>query len=110
MRYSHLILPALLWSFCSIGQTQKQMTPDSKKLSNISRYSIDYELKDQLFVDGDSSILNLINLEQYENLRLQSEDVEILDASTEKIIILFSIDKAINRKTKRISLIQTREN
>jgi hypothetical protein len=109
MRYLHLILPALFWSFCSIGQTQKQMTPDLK-LSNISRYSIDYELKNQIFLDGDSSILNLINLEQYENLRLQSEDIEIVDASTEKIIILFSIDKAIARKTKRISLNQTREN
>ena len=109
MRYSFLILPALLWSFCSFGQTQKRMTSDLK-LSNISRYSIDYELKNQLFVDGDSSILNLINLEQYEYLREQSQDIEIFDESTEKIVILFSIDKSIARKTKRISLNQTREN
>jgi hypothetical protein len=108
MRYLYLFIP-LLWSSVSFGQTERKMTPIHIP-TNIERYQLDYELKDYTFVNGDSSILTLINLEQYEHLRLQNQDVEISDDSTEKIIILFSIDKAIARKTKRISLNQTREN
>ena len=108
MRYLYLFIP-LLWSSVSFGQTERKMTPIHIP-TNIERYQVDYELKDYTFVNGDSSILTLINLEQYEHLRLQNQDVEISDDSTEKIIILFSIDKAINRKSKHISINQTREN
>ena len=70
MRYLYLFIP-LLWSSVSFGQTERKMTPIHIP-TNIERYQLDYELKDYTFVNGDSSILTLIKMEQYEHLRLKN--------------------------------------
>ena len=76
MRYSHLILPALLWGSFAFGQKERKMTPVHIP-SNIERYQDDYELRNYTFVDGDSSILNSIQLDEYESLRQMDQNIEI---------------------------------
>lgn len=108
MRYLYLFI-SLLWSSVSFGQTERKMTPIHIP-TNIERYQVDYELKDFTFVDGDSSILTLINLDQLEEQRLRNLDTEIYIPAIEKTIILFSIDKATLRKNKRFLINTTSEN
>lgn len=89
MRYSHLILPALLCSSLSFGQTDRKMTQVHIP-TNIQRYQDDYELKNYTFVDGDSSILNSIQLDEYESLRQMDQNIEIdiaLNGIPQKLII-----------------------
>lgn len=76
MRYSHLILPALFLGSFAFGQTERKMTPVHSP-TNIERYQDDYELKNYTFVDGDSSILNSIQLDEYESLRQMDQNIEI---------------------------------
>jgi hypothetical protein len=46
----------------SLGQTERKMTP-VRIPTNIQRYQDDYELKNYDFEDGDSSVLNSIDLD-----------------------------------------------
>jgi len=58
--------------------------------TNIQRYQDDYELKNYTFVDGDSSILNSIQLDEYESLRQMDQNIEIdiaLNGIPQKLII-----------------------
>lgn len=96
MRYLYLICPALLWSSVSIGQTQRKMTP-VRIPTNIQRYKDDYELKKYDFEDGDSSILNSIDLKQYESFRQLNENVEIELNFMHRTLILYSVE-SVGRK------------
>jgi hypothetical protein len=102
MQYSHLILPALLWSSLSFGQTERKMTPVHSP-SNIERYQDDYELKNYTFVDGDSSILNSIQLDEYESLRQMDQNIEIDLTDLNQTLILYSVNSA-GRKEKQSNL------
>lgn len=57
--------------------------------SNVERYNVDYTLKNYVFVNGDSTILEQIDLASIEHLRSATENVELLDNNTGEIIILF---------------------
>ncbi len=106
MRYSHLILPALLWSSISFGQTERKMTPVHSP-TNIERYQDDYELKNYTFVDGDSSILNSIQLDEYESLRQMDQNIEIdivINDIPQKLII-YAIRNVRKRNTLMIQSI-----
>jgi hypothetical protein len=102
MQYSHLILPALLWSSLSFGQTERKMTPVHSP-SNIERYQDDYELKNYTFVDGDSSILNSIQLDEYESLRQMDQNIEIDLTDLNQTLILYSVN-SVGRKEKQTNL------
>lgn len=92
MRYTHLILPSLLWSCFSFGQTERKMTPVHSP-TNIERYQDDYELKNYTFVDGDSSILNSIDLDDYESLRQMDQNIEIdiVLNGTPQMLIIYAV-------------------
>ncbi|MBL1279175.1 MAG: hypothetical protein COA33_002840 [Fluviicola sp.] len=64
--------------------------------SNIERYGVDYELKDYVFVNGDSSILNLLDIEYIEYLRSETQNIEVIDATSGVTIILFFEKKKVN--------------
>ena len=70
--------------------TQRQITA---KPTNQSLYNLEYELKHYVFSNGDSTILNSINLEDFISDRQQSVDVEIAAPSINQTIILYSFDK-----------------
>ncbi len=72
--------------------------------TNIERYGIDYELKDYSFQNGDSTILNTINLDHYDHLRNPNHYVEVLDPSTGLTIILY------HEKRSRESFTSTNQN
>jgi hypothetical protein len=81
-----------LWS-----QTGKIATPQQTSATNITRYKIDYEIKDM--ATPTSALLESLDLAQYESQRLDATDIEILDATHNVTIILYSNNKAgMNKK------------
>lgn len=104
MRYLYLFIP-LLWSSVSFGQTERKMTPIHIP-TNIERYQLDYELKDYTFVEGDSSILNSIDLDEYESMRQMNQNIEvqIVLNNTPQNLIIYAI---INLRKKNSTSIQT---
>jgi hypothetical protein len=87
-------LAAMLITFIGYSQTQKQAIPISIK-TNQQRYKVDYELKDYVFINGDSSLLNSINIDAIEYQRAQSSDIEIFNSDINQIIVLYSKDKMV---------------
>ena len=87
-------LAAMLITFLGFSQTQRQAIPLSTK-SNQERYKIEFELKDYVFVNGDSTILNSINIDAYNHQRMQSSNVEIFNSDINQIIVLYSYDKMV---------------
>ncbi len=90
MKTTTLLLLFILFS--SLGFTQNissryavPITPPTP----MERYGIDYELKDYIFINGDSTVLNQLDLNSIEQYRSMSEDVEIIDSNTGLTIILF---------------------
>ncbi len=59
--------------------------------TNQERYQIDYELKDYVFIDGDSSILNQLNLDNYEQYRFLNENNEIFITAINQTLVLYPI-------------------
>lgn len=82
------LLFVLLFSFNGFSQTDKYKK-EIVILSMQDRYDYDYKLKDYVFVDGDSSILDLINIDQYEPQRHQTENVEIFLPNINQTLILY---------------------
>ncbi len=87
-------LAAMLITFLGFSQTQRQAIPLPIK-NNQERYKIEYELKDYVFINGDSTILNSINIEAIEYQRVQSTDIEIFNSDINQIIVLYSYDKMV---------------
>ena len=85
-----LTLSILLLNFSSFSQsnTSKYAVPITP-LTPVERYGVDYELKDHVFTNGDSTVLNLIDLTTFEDQRSQTENVEIIDTATGLTIVLF---------------------
>jgi hypothetical protein len=57
---------------------------------NIQRYNLDYELVDYTFVNGDSSILNELNITGTFHARLLNEDLLLTDIEHNVKILLYS--------------------
>lgn len=84
-----------LWS-----QTSKIATPQQTSVTNITRYKIDYEIKDM--ATPTATLLESLDLAQYESQRLDATDIEIVDATHNVTIILYSNNKAgMNKKNAR---------
>lgn len=65
---------------------------------NSARYGLDYHLKNYSFTNGDSTVLNQLNLNTYESLRNDTVDVEVQDAATGLIIVLHNRREMLERK------------
>lgn len=78
-----------------LGFAQQTETPTSREVqpvvlkSNIERYNVDYKIINYTCVNGDSTILNHINLDELESHRSTTEDVQVIDPNTGFEIILF---------------------
>lgn len=89
-----LLFSFLLLSLSSIAQTP--VNADSRKvspfgeLSNQQRYGIDYELVDYTFVGGDSSILDLLDLNSMEYMRHDEFDQVYRDQTNHVMVLLYS--------------------
>ncbi len=88
----------LITGFSFSQQTSKKMMPVTP-LSGIERYKIDYELVNYTFVDGDSSVLNLIDLEHFDVVRKENQDIEITDSVTGLKVLIYSKVKAREKKS-----------
>lgn len=87
----------LIFNIYAFGQTHLSRIAQQPEIpSNIERYESDYKLKDYTFVNGDSSILESINLEYLEQFRSTEHNIEVIDPNTGLSVILFSERK---RKT-----------
>ena len=58
--------------------------------NNFQRYNLDYELVDYTFVNGDSSILNELNIVGTFHARLLNEDLLLTDIEHNVKILLYS--------------------
>ncbi len=83
-----IVLTLLGFQSFSQGPTSRQMVPIIP-LTNVERYGIDYEIKDYTFNISDSTLINSIDLNSIEHLRSQTENIEVIDATTGQTIILF---------------------
>ncbi|MEN9999517.1 MAG: hypothetical protein RI922_2507 [Bacteroidota bacterium] len=101
MRYLYLIFPALFYCSVSFGQdlssTSRQTT---KVITPLNLYGKTFLIKDIVFENGDSSIVNSVNTAVFDSVRLHSEDIEIIDSETGLSIIVFSDNRlrSINRQ------------
>ncbi len=95
------MLGALVCSSITYGQLEFQQSrrATTDYPSNIQRYGYDYIVNDYTFPNGDSSILELINLDQLESSRRQDVNVVETDAATGLSITLIAYNK-IGRKPK----------
>jgi len=58
--------------------------------TNIQKYELDYELIDYVFVNGDSSILNDLNINGFTSSRLYSDDLEVTDLEHGVKVLIYS--------------------
>lgn len=68
-------------------QARQQYQPETP--TNLERYGIDYQLKDYPFLNGDSTVLESIDLSYLEEFRVEDQDVEIIDPSSGLTVILY---------------------
>lgn len=78
------------------GQTSKMEMPATTTVTNIDRYKVDYEIKN--ISNPSNELLMSLNLSQYEELRLDVNDLEISDEENNVVIILYSNQKAGTNK------------
>ncbi len=86
------LLSANGWS-----QSTSRSNSDQTIISNWSRLGIDFEVKD--LPQPDQSLIVMINLNEYEGLRLPDTDVEVNDLASGYTLIIYSNNKTILRKT-----------
>lgn len=96
MRPLVLMIALALLPVVLVAQTSKQMEAPVSVISNVQRHKIDFEIKDQ--PSPSATLLNNIDLSQYEMYRSDSEDVEVYDPVNNVTIILYSTFKALDRK------------
>lgn len=75
-----------------------RIAPQISPVSNVERYGVDYALKNYVFQDGDSTVLEQINLDALEHHRNPSQDIEVLDQTTGLIVILYHRKRAKKAK------------
>lgn len=85
------LLFVLLLPFYGFSQTDKYKK-DIYIITMQDRYEYDYKLKDYNFIDGDSTILDLINIDLYEPQRHLTENVEIFLPVINQTLILFPMN------------------
>lgn len=81
----------------SFGQiiSEKPLKSVTKIYSgNIERYGLDYELPNYTFVNGDSMVLNTINLDRALLMREASVDKELYDLNSGLTILIYSEERA----------------
>jgi hypothetical protein len=90
-----LLLSACLLSISQAFCQLENVDPNARSMtvlelpSQTERYGVDYELKDYTFVNGDSTVLEMLNLSVLEESRSEDHDVEVIDPSTGLVVILF---------------------
>lgn len=75
-----------------IDQTSKY-NPQLAPPSNTERYGVDYILKDYVFTDGDSSVIELLDLDFLEQFRKNDVDVIETDPVTGQLVLLYAARK-----------------
>lgn len=84
-----LCLMNLSYAQLELNTTAKKSTPIVTP-SNHERYGHDYILTDYTFVNGDSMILFKLNIEDLEVLRLEFEDIVVVEENTLMNVTLFA--------------------
>ena len=91
---STLTLALLFFTLFGYSQnhlpTQKQA---ALQPSNQSLYQVEFELKDYVFINGDSTILNAINLGEFAEQRDDLVDQEIYHSGIDQTIVLYSLQR-----------------
>ncbi|XOV68396.1 MAG: hypothetical protein ACFHU9_04315 [Fluviicola sp.] len=96
---------ALLLATSSFGQltnelgTTSKLRVDPDPVSHIDRYGVDYSVKHYNF-NGDSTILESIDLNYLEQFRQLDSNVEVIDSNTGLTVILF-----YRKRTKNLNSI-----
>ena len=81
-----------------VNSTERFITQSAHTPTNIERYKIDYQLLDESIISDSKEILLSLNLDQFEGLRLEDEDIQLVDKGTGIVIIFYSYSKcAINK-------------
>ena len=80
-----LFLVISSFSFSQTGKYQEEI----HIMTMQERYDYDYKLKDYVFIDGDSTILDLINIDLFEPMRHQTENVEIFLPNINQTLVLY---------------------
>ncbi|MGB0915189.1 MAG: hypothetical protein ACPGVI_03910 [Crocinitomicaceae bacterium] len=70
----------------------KRMQTENNR-SNIQLYNIEYKLVDESIIAMDSTVLNNMNLERFDYVRLKSEDIVFFDKEQNLEVVVFSFDK-----------------
>ena len=80
----------IIFQFQTYGQSSSsRIATLPPNQSNIERYNIDYALKDYIFQNGDSTILNSLDLEYLEHYRLPDSDIDVTEPNTGLTVTLF---------------------
>ena len=108
---SLFILFGLSTAPCFSQQVEaRNETPSGSISLNIDRYNLDYELIGYTFINGDSTILNELDISGMIEIRDALDDIELTDLehgvtiliySTNKSLELRGIDKRESGKSKR---------
>ncbi|OFZ53061.1 MAG: hypothetical protein A3D92_23460 [Bacteroidetes bacterium RIFCSPHIGHO2_02_FULL_44_7] len=67
----------------------RKINPNGE-VSNAQRYQVDYELVDYTFVNGDSTILDVLDLASMEYLRHDTMDQVYRDVNNDVAVLLYS--------------------
>ena len=99
MKYTITILILMSFSLvysqdASLGKAAYTPT----EINPISIYKKTYELKNYVFTNGDSTILESLNIDDWANLREEFNDIEHYNTTLNKIIIVYSHRKIIALK------------
>lgn len=71
-------------------QTKERYMPITTK-TQTERYGVDYELVDYVFENGDSTILEQLNLDHLESLRETTRSVIVIDKALDVKVKLYAI-------------------
>jgi len=70
-------------------------TPSGSISLNIERYKLDYELIGYTFINGDSTILNELNIDGMLLLKKANIDIELTDLEHGVTILIYSTNKSL---------------
>lgn len=96
----------LLIPLLSTAQQGNQTTSTlltQNNTTNIKVYNLDYELIDHVFIDGDSTILNELNISGILHARKYDEDIVITDLQHNVRILLYSELRAKEERGNNVS-------
>lgn len=96
----HLLIAVFLFSGLEVFSQNGKEAANTSVVNNIQRYKLDYEIKNATSID--STLVLSLDLDQYEHLRTESTDVEIVSVRPAATIILYSVEKTQQNKLKII--------